>query len=384
MSTPSYTAETGTVRKWLDETITGAVVSITGRQAINTPTAADTEDLIAKLTATLPVTPPPPPPTAPGVQFARVAIASAAASNLSVSTPNEGVIIAQSWEAATTKKANPAATVPLYFNLGGMTTAGITNGLYPALPYNSAYGLGVTISGYSTLMMADIGSSDYRTAWADLAIEQAQSTGANAVFADNTDLIASGNQTKYTAAEYQQQVGEMLAAVYPMFQKAGVLLIPNLGSCSTYPQTAASWLTNVDGFMDEQFLKWGTVAGTGYRGAGSMSPPSGAIGQLYEAQEAAAAGKIFIGVTHSADGDQAAAEYGLATMLLTGGTYCFSTPPEYATESLPAAAPLVAELGSPSGTYTGSNGVYQRAFLNGTVSVNMTTSPPTGTIEVTS
>jgi hypothetical protein len=374
VSTPSYTAATGTVRKWLDTSVTGAVVSLSGRQAINTPTAADTRDLIAKLTATLPT---PPPPAAPVVQFARVAIASAA--NITTGTPSEGIVIVQAWEVAAAKAANPSADVGMYFNLGAMTSGSTTVGLYPALTYNGAYGLGVTITDYPTLEMADPANAAYQQAWAAMAIRQAQQVGARFVFADNTDLIASGPQTKYpTDAAYQAAVLSMLEAVHPVLASAGVGLVPNFGSCSTYPEVAISWLAYVDGFMDEQFLKWGTVAGTGYRSA------LGAMGQLNEATAAAAAGKIFIGVTHSADGDQAAATYGLATMLLTGGTYCFSTPPEYAAESMPAAAPLVAELGSPSGTFTGGNGVYQREFLNGTVSVNMTTSPPTGMIEVIS
>lgn len=379
MSTPSGPF---TVRKWLAAGHPGAVVLEGARQILSTATDAQTEALIAGLQATLaaPTPPPPPPASSATVTYARVAIASAAAATLGTPTPNESVIITQAWEAQAAKAANPDAKVLIYFNLGGMTTGPVTNGLYPALPYNAAYGLGAAISGYSTLQMADVGNPAYKTAWATMAIKQAQQVGADGVFADNTDLIPSGNQTKYSASAYQAEVGGMLAFVYPTFKAAGVLLVPNLGSCSSYPQTAINWLPYVDGFMDEQFLKWGTTAGTGYRGAGSETPPSGAIGQILEAKAAADAGKLFIGVTHSADGDQAAATYGLATLLLTGGTYCFSSPPEYATESLPAAWSQAAALGEPTGSYTGSNGVYQRKFQNGIVSVNMTTSPPTGTI----
>lgn len=69
MATPSYTSTSGTVRKWKDSTAnTGAVVTVNGKQALNTAQAADTEALIAALEKTLPVTPTPT-PTPTGVEL---------------------------------------------------------------------------------------------------------------------------------------------------------------------------------------------------------------------------------------------------------------------------------------------------------------------------
>ena len=120
--------------------------------------------------------------------------------------------------------------------------------------------------------------------------------------------------------------------------------------------------------MDENFLKWGETAGTGY-----ADPATWAV-QLREEQYTQSLGKLFLGATGSSIGDTSAAVYGYATMLLaTRGNAVFYMGDELAD---PTDFPEYHyKLGQPIGAQTVSaNGVHQRRFSEGLVLVNPTLS----------
>ena len=80
-----------------------------------------------------------------------------------------------------------------------------------------------------------------------------------------------------------------------------------------YRAVVSGWLKYVSGGMEEQFTKYGTIAGSGLLHRAATGTASSRC-----SSETQAMGKIFLGISHSARGDQAAARYGWATMLLGG------------------------------------------------------------------
>ena len=121
-----------------------------------------------------------------------------------------------------------------------------------------------------------------------------------------------------------------------------------------YPSVVDPWLRYLSGAMDEEFVKWGDQPGSGYAGPGTWAI------QLQELKDAEKAGKLFIGITHSSNGDEHAAVYGYATELLAGdGKAEFSMTGDYSGE--PWFPEYNYKLGSPVGAYSEkSSGVYER------------------------
>ncbi|HEX3239259.1 MAG TPA: putative glycoside hydrolase [Solirubrobacterales bacterium] len=297
-------------------------------------------------------------------------------------------VILQAWETQklhSLKAANPNVKVLVYKNLAfsaelpdshnGGSPSGV---LYSEAPdswfLKNGSGQRFTSEGFGWLWAMDIGNADYQRAWADNVIAEMNSEGWDGVFLDDSNATMKyhypvAEVAKYPSdATYSAAMGSALAYIGPKIRAAGKLAVPNFAAWVEAPTVYNSWLQYVDGALDEMFCKWGRGDGEGYR-----REPEWNL-QLKEAKFAAAQGKDFIAYTQGAPGETQAARFGYATVLLaSNGNASYAFTPEYATENwMPEyeyalGAPLAAESRD-------SNGVHRRAFANGLVLVNPTSS----------
>jgi hypothetical protein len=225
---------------------------------------------------------------------------------------------------------------------------------------------------YSYLWAMDVGSPSYQQRWADNVLKSLNTLGFDGVFIDDTNPTMKGHYdpskvAKYpTDAAYQQATESALAKITPQLKSAGYGVVANIGHFGEYPDVGRSWLQYLDGAMDENFGKWGNTAGSGYAWEDYWNNE---LGSLKYAQEH---GKDFLAVTHSADGDVAAARYGWATMLLgAAGHAQFALHSNYTSETWFPEYDY--EIGEPVGPESRtSSGVHRRQFSNGIVVVNPT------------
>jgi hypothetical protein len=318
---------------------------------------------------------------------------SAATAAAAVTASQEHVVILQSWETdelQAIKAANPNAIVLMYENASSASSSAAWDGLYSTgVSYQQAQSSGwlldntsgqpFTFEGYNWLYATDIGSTGYQNAWAQNVVSELNSAPWSGVFMDDVNPTIKyhypvNEVAKYPSdALYSAAMGSFLQKVGPQIQADGKLAIANIGSWSSYGSTVDPWLHYLSGGMDEQFLKWGTTAGTGYANEATWQI------QLGEVALAQSENKLFLGVTHSAATDEHAAVYSYATELLAGDgdtdtslAYDYTTAnvfPEYAYQ-----------IGQPTGNYSvTSNGVYERAFTSGLALVN-----PSGSTETVS
>ncbi len=319
---------------------------------------------------------------------ARVAIASTPDFSDMSAARRDDVVILQSWQTDklhALKAANPHVTVLMYKSTSAVSSDVNTDGTMSAgvdkidaaahgwLLRNRA-GLPFAFNGFSWLWAADIGVRGYEDAWAHNVVAALRSDEWDGVFMDDVNPTIKyhydvAQVAKYPSdAAYQAATKSFLAEVGPQIKAAGKLAIPNMGSWSDYPGVVDSWLPYVSGGMDEMFTKWGTAPGTGYR------DEAGWQHQLDEVKATAAQGKLFLGISHSAAGDRAAARYGYATALLGGnGRADFSLAADYTHQTWFPEYDVA--LGAPRGVEQAeADGVHRRAFAGGLVVVNPTDS----------
>jgi hypothetical protein len=173
-----------------------------------------------------------------------------------------------------------------------------------------------------------------------------------------------------TDAAWQAATRSALVTIGARFRAQGKLVIPNFSNSKAFPAVVKDWFSLVDGGMNEQFLKWGTETS----GSESYDPTDYWELQLRQMKEAQAAGKYYLGITPSLANDRAAARYGFATMLLAGtGKMLFALNNDYTNERWFEEFDYA--IGTTAGAETkDSSGVHRRAFTNGLVVVNPTTS----------
>lgn len=317
----------------------------------------------------------------------RVAIETAAANaDFSKTASRQSVVILHEWEAAKMRKlkaADPGITVLVYKNLSGMMAAapydvastGVTTeqaASHPDWYLKNTGGERFTFGSYGWIYAADIGNAGYQKAWGDNVLG-VLGQGWDGVFADDTNPTIKWHYdvakvAKYPSdASYGAATGAMLKAVGPRIRAAGKLIVPNFASWSGYREVVDSWLPSVSGGMEEQFVKWGTDPDVGYVTGADWEKMLGAI-KLTEAS-----GKLFLGIAHSQNTDAGAARYGWATVLLAGnGRSSFALHGDYANETWFADYDL--NLGAAAGAeFREASGVHRRAFANGLVLVNPTT-----------
>lgn len=316
-------------------------------------------------------------------------------SNLSQTAPREQYVVLQAWQLSKLheiKAASPSTKVLVYKNLsasirssnGGFTSTGVSyaeaDALHPEWFLKNTAGNRFTFNNYSYLWAMDVGDPGYQQRWAANVVNELNTQGWDGVMLDDTNTTMSYHYdvpqiAKYPSdAAWQSATRSALAYIGPRVQAAGKLAIPNIGTWGENPAVGQDWLQFVSGGMDEMFAKWGTTPGTGYVGVDQWNR------QLSSLKYAQQQGKIYLAVSHSANGDSSAARYGYASVLLGGeGKASFALHADYTTENwIPE---YDYNLGSAlGGESADSTGVHRRVFSNGIVVVNPTESTVTSAL----
>jgi hypothetical protein len=282
------------------------------------------------------------------------------------------------------KAANPDLKVLLYKNLTSSRKDCTATECGSGLPYQTAdsqhpewfllnkQGQRIAFNDYPDLWAMDVGSASYQTQWADNVINEVKRDGWDGVFLDDVDLSMMyhydvTNIAKYPSdSAWQAATQSALAAIGPRIKAAGKLAVANIGSWSQYPAVGDSWLSYLDGGMEEHFAKWGSYADGGYADQGTWQK------QMNSLKYAQDQGKVFLAVTHSANGDETAARYGWASTLLEAqGSAEFALHDDYTYENWFPEYDY--DIGDPTGPEsTDSTGIHRRVFSNGIVVVNPT------------
>jgi hypothetical protein len=321
----------------------------------------------------------------------RVAIDSDAAfPDPALTAQHNEFIVLQAWEgrrASELKAINPNLKVLVYQDLAGMTEGTGPEGLsssgvnyaeadsaHPQWFLLNTSSERIDANGYPWLWMADIANTSYQEQWTANVLKLLSQGPWDGVMMDDTNTTARydtdpSSIAKYpTDAAYQAAVGSMLAYAGPRIQAAGKLAIPNIGSWNEYPEVAERWLHYVSGGVEEMFAKWSTKAGEGYQ------DPSDWQTQIEEIQTTERMGKYFLAITQTEAGDAQAIRYGWASVLLgADGHTVYTAAANYSAETW--SSEYEVSLGEPTSTATKlTGGAWERAFANGLVVVNPTSS----------
>jgi endo-alpha-1,4-polygalactosaminidase (GH114 family) len=300
------------------------------------------------------------------------------------------VVILLPWQQALMhrlKASNPRLIVLEYKDLGnassyrpvdGLSTDGVSYAQAiahdPAWLLRDRAGRPIRCLGFPYLWATDVGNAAFQRAWAAEVVRELKREGWDGVFIDNVNPTMRyyhdpADVAKYPSdAAYAAAVTSALAHIVPKIHAAGKLAMANIGSWPSYRATAARWLRELDGAMDERFVKFTAATGRGYRSTAEWHT------ELAILQQAQREGKWFMGITQSSDGDTRAERFGWATMLLGSAghaTFALQDDANYGVETwfsdyeAPIGHPLGAAIARPSG-------VYRRVFSRGLVLVNPT------------
>jgi hypothetical protein len=220
-------------------------------------------------------------------------------------------------------------------------------------------------------LVMDVGNLDYQQAGLANVIAQLKAGGFDGVLLDDANaslrwVIAGGSAecAKYPTDElWQAAVYSFLSNVGPALQKAGLLVLANIGGSTVTPgRTWQTWNGPLDGAMEESFTNGG--AGRDSIGNGDWLP------KLRHTAWSEAHQKISL--DHARTRTRSGARYGLATMLLAAnGNSSFYASMHYAREVWWPEYTTAKSLGRPRGGYRVlRNGVYRRDFSHGIVLVN--------------
>ena len=232
-----------------------------------------------------------------------------------------------------------------------------------------------TFQGYDWLWAANISDPGYQRRWTSNALRLlAARPEFDGVFIDDVNPTIRFQHDPADVRElptddaYAAATGEALAAIAPHVRALGRLVYANLGAWANHGEQVRPWLRQLDGAMDEQWVKFGPRRGSGYR------DEAGWERQVANVADASAAGLHVLTVTHSSNSDAAAARYGYASALLASrGRVAFASVGDYHTETW--FRDYERDLGAPTGPMeTQPGGVRTRAFKRGLVVVNPTSS----------
>jgi hypothetical protein len=297
------------------------------------------------------------------------------------------------------KAHNPRLVVLAYLNLSAMSTAvpsGYSTGVqthaenwrgrvtdrgpgYAARNerwyLHTRKGRRFTFRSYPWLWAANVADRGYQRQWTSNALRLlAARPEFDGLFIDDVNPTIRYHHDPLDVRElpsdeaYANATGEALAAIAPRIRAAGRLVYANLGAWTDHGEQIRPWLRQLDGAMDEQWVKFGSRRGSGYR------DEAGWTRQVANVAEASAAGVHVMTVTHSANADAAAARYGYASALLAArGRVVFASVGDYHTETWFRDYEL--DLGAPKGPMrTHDGGLRSREFKRGLVLVNPTAS----------
>jgi hypothetical protein len=235
----------------------------------------------------------------------------------------------------------------------------------------------------------DLGNAGYQQRWVDNVLRQLRREGWTGVFMDDVSLKLWGATGYSSDAAYQAAARSFLVNVAGRIRSAGFKVLVNGASSVNYPAVTKDWMSLVDGWMEEGWMR-SSVAHSGTRsGVDALKAQTDLL------RHAQATGKRYV-ASIPADAmptccyDWPMIRYGLAAyMLVTNGTrasvdvegdngtraYFFAHDlwlPEYDT---------IKRMGGALGAYTvRTDGVYQRLFERGLVLVNPTDSTKTITL----
>jgi hypothetical protein len=316
----------------------------------------------------------------------RVAIDSAAArADFRRTASRNDVVILQGTQVGRMRRLkdqNPHLVVLLYQNLGAVaagdgrgSATGVTKqeaDRHPQWYLRDRTGAPFTFAAYNWLWAADVGDPSYQRRWADRALGRVRRGGWDGVFVDDANASIRAHHppedvAKYPSdARYAAAMRSALSAIAARFDDAGKRVIVNVGAWTENRGVVAGWLRFVDGAMDEQFAKSGTVPDQGYVTGARWEA------QLSEIRATESAGKTFLGVAHSGAGDRDAALYGWSTLLIAAnGSSLFALHSDYTGEQWFPEYDL--DIGKPNGGEVRQrSGVHRRRFTNGLVLVNPT------------
>ncbi len=232
-----------------------------------------------------------------------------------------------------------------------------------------------TFRSYPWLWAANIADRGYQRRWTTNALRLlAARPEFDGLFIDDVNPTIHYHHAPADVRElpsdeaYAEATGKALAAIAPHIRASGRLVYANLGAWTDYGEQVRPWLRQLDGAMDEQWVKFGTRRGSGYR------DEAGWARQVANVADASAAGVHVMTITHSTNSDAAAARYGYASALLASrGRVAFASAGDYHTETW--FRDYERDLGAPTGPMrTHDGGVRSRAFRRGSVLVNPTPS----------
>ncbi len=326
-------------------------------------------------------------------QFATMIDTQARLPDPALTATRQRVVVLQSWRTADAlrlKLANPRVIVLAYLDLSAMSPAapnGFSTGVQTRGPgarsrYAAAHprwylhtrrGARFTFWDYDWLWAANVGAPGYAAQWARNATRLlAAHPEFDGVFIDDVNPTLAYHWDPANVRElpgdaaYSAATGRALATITARVHALGRIAYANIGAWADYGDAVRPWLSDLDGAMDEQWVKWGNRPGSGWR------DEAGWARQVANVADATAAGVTVLAVTHSSNRDAAAARYGYASALLASqGRVLFESTADY--HSDPWFADYDTDLGAPSGPLTADpTGVRRRAFSRGLVLVNPT------------
>ena len=299
-------------------------------------------------------------------------------------------VVLHAWQAdrmRQLKAANPGLRVLVYKNFSNTNDYKPEKGFFPTgVEYYAASaehpewfltdteGRRISLRNHSYLWAMDIGNRAYQEAWADNVAREVREQGWDGVFMDDVNPTIKYHATPSRVAKYPNDrayaaaTTSALETVVPRLRASGgKLVFANIGAWVEYPSAGSDWLRFLDGAMEEKFVKFGNAVGQGYRDEAQWTT------QLNALKETQRRGKVFVGISASANDDAAAARYGMATMLLGSegrAVFALQHSSDYGTETWFPDYDL--DIGTPLGPEREAGGVHRRWFTRGQVLVNPT------------
>jgi Hypothetical glycosyl hydrolase family 15 len=319
------------------------------------------------------------------VQFVRVAIGSEAVP--SANARRYGYVIAHAWHLDARRLIDSAgATTLLYKNLsfvdcgdhrdGERIAAGVrcSEARDRGWIVEDASGAEVRSESYPWLYLARVGHLEYQQRWAENVVAEARKNSWDGVMIDdaNSTLRYHLPPERLTGAvddaQWREATGRAIETVGGRLRDAGITVVANI-CCEQHDRAVwREWVRHLSGWSLEHFVERETEPKARAAAAQRWAR------HLEAARETQSLGKIFLALSTSSADDEAAATYGLSTMLLaTNGRAAFGLQDgSNSGEIWFAAYDRARRLGDPRGDYDRVRGVYRRAFARGVVYVNPT------------
>jgi Hypothetical glycosyl hydrolase family 15 len=303
--------------------------------------------------------------------------------------PGYRYVVLQAWEygqIAAIKRHSPGTQVLVYKDMASTrddtarqtdlstgVSYGYANRYHPEWFLKDTTGRRVNWADWPHSWQMDIGSRSYQRTWARNVARELRSRGWDGVFLDGISrtmqypwYLNGRVLAKYPGPnDYARAGTRFLRRVGPKLRR-GHLVVGNINDAT--PALWRRWVRFTSGVSKE----WWTKSSAG-RDAGMLTGADWAY-QMQLLREAQARHKVFIAIAYGPADDEPAMDYARASFLLfaRGGKSAFSYSPLCGSE--PSTPRWRADVGAPSGAPTRVGPVWRRAFTNGIVVVNPSSS----------